>query len=670
MAGQRSKWNRQSRSAKARRRRRVVGLGSGAGAFLVFGLGPLAGAPSAKADVFDDILDLAVGSAVSSAVTSVNPTDFVDPGVLSGLLGDLSTPAGWDTLLTDFSNPSSFDALFSSSAALSDTGSAASAADSSTTFVQGLEQDWINSTFGQQVDASLNTWAAQVDPAATSTAGDCGVICNGVDGTGGGTLAQADGEGGGLWFGNGGDGVTAADGQGGTGGDAGYFGNGGDGGNGANGGAGGDGGNGGSIHGSGGNGGAGGEGVTGFNAGAGGDGGTGGNAGPFLFFTQGGTGGAGGNAADGTAGSAGSAPSGATGGQGGAGGEVSTSSGGGGLTVTNTGVISEYELAVSPTGPEAGDVYSTDWPGAGGVNGNGDGDLYVYNPATNNLVATITVGEEPVAVAVSPTGPDAGDIYVSNYDSGTVSVINPGTNTVIDTINVGLHPSGIAVSPTGPDAGDVYVSDQADGGDGTLTVINPANTVVDNINLGSGLDIFAPTGGVAVSPTGPDAGDVYVSGTSVDTSNQATLVVVNPANTLIDTFNLPDSPLYQVGVGGIAVSPTGPDAGDVYVDANLPGIGNDGTLYVINLPANTVDTINNIAAGTGGASTDLGGVAVSPAGPDAGDIYVADPSANAIAVLNPTATTISYPITLGATSVAIGPAGNVYAGDEFLFVIK
>ena len=206
----------EAESAVAVRPRRAVvgaiGLSGSAGAFLAFGLGSLAAAPSAKADVFDDILDLAVGSAVSSAVTAVNPTDFLDPGVLSGLLGDLSTPAGWDTLLTDFSNPSSFDAVFSGSSALSDSGSAVSAADSSTSFLQGLEQDWMNSSFGQQVDSALNTWAAQSDPAA---AGSCGFICNGADGTGGGSLTAADGQDGGFLFGNGGNGATDAAGQGG-----------------------------------------------------------------------------------------------------------------------------------------------------------------------------------------------------------------------------------------------------------------------------------------------------------------------------------------------------------------------------------------------------------------------------------------------------------------------
>src|SRR5271163_2745077 len=147
-----------NRSAKAKARRRAIGLGSGAGAFLALGLGPLAGAPTAKADIFDDILDMAVGSAASSAITAVNPTDFFDPSVLSGFLTDLSSVSSTGLTLPD------------AATAASDAGSAASAADSSTAFWQGLEQDWINSSFGQQVDSALNTWAAQVDPAATTTA--------------------------------------------------------------------------------------------------------------------------------------------------------------------------------------------------------------------------------------------------------------------------------------------------------------------------------------------------------------------------------------------------------------------------------------------------------------------------------------------------------------------
>ena len=80
-AGKHSKGNRQAAKANAR----AAGLGGSAGAFLAFGLSPQLGAPTAKADVFDDILDLAIGSARSSAITTVNPTDFLNPAVLPGL---------------------------------------------------------------------------------------------------------------------------------------------------------------------------------------------------------------------------------------------------------------------------------------------------------------------------------------------------------------------------------------------------------------------------------------------------------------------------------------------------------------------------------------------------------------------------------------------------------
>src|SRR6202034_4897060 len=93
---------------------------------------------------------------------------------------------------------------------------AASGVDVWTSLAQGVEQGWITSQLGSQVDTALNTWAERVDP---SLVGDsCGLICNGADGTGGGSLAAADGQAGGVWFGDGGDGGTDAAGNGGNGG--------------------------------------------------------------------------------------------------------------------------------------------------------------------------------------------------------------------------------------------------------------------------------------------------------------------------------------------------------------------------------------------------------------------------------------------------------------------
>jgi YVTN family beta-propeller protein len=47
---------------------------------------------------------------------------------------------------------------------------------------------------------------------------------------------------------------------------------------------------------------------------------------------------------------------------------------------------------------------------------------------------------------------------VTNETSGTVSVIDPATNTVVATVTVGAGPFGVAVSPAGPGVGDVYVA--------------------------------------------------------------------------------------------------------------------------------------------------------------------------------------------------------------------
>src|ERR1700722_16235111 len=288
MAGKHS--GKKNRSARAKARGRALGLGGSAGAFLAFGLSPLAGlasAPPAHADGLDVIVDPIINSILSS-VTSFDALLGIDPSSL----GDLALPAtdaaatapsGWESLFGDFTNP------------VSDAGTAASLTDStSSTWLQGLEQAWINSDLGQQVDTGLNSWFEQADPAASAAGGACGLICNGADGVGGGSLADATGQGGGIFFGNGGDGATDALGQGGAGGDALYFGNGGGGGGG---GAGGEGGNAGLFFGNAGDGGNGGAGVAGGIGEVGGDGGAGGNAGTvgsLNFFGSGGDGGNGG----------------------------------------------------------------------------------------------------------------------------------------------------------------------------------------------------------------------------------------------------------------------------------------------------------------------------------------------------------------------------------------
>src|ERR1700691_1275212 len=247
MAGRNSsKRNQRSRNAKARRRRQVLGAGTTAGAFLAFGMTPLATAPPAHADV-DAILDPVINSILSS-VTSLDGLLGIDPSagfdlalpatdVAAADLGSLALPAT-DALPGAASSADALTAAASSA-------DAAPAADPSLTtlfetyFFDPLQTDtqaWITSPDGIAFDTQLNTvWQ--------EFGGQGILIGNGANGIADGTLTQADGGAGGLLFGDGGNGATDAAGQGGTGGEA-YLGVAGNGGNGADdGGAGGAGGN-------------------------------------------------------------------------------------------------------------------------------------------------------------------------------------------------------------------------------------------------------------------------------------------------------------------------------------------------------------------------------------------------------------------------------------------
>ncbi|CNH01358.1 40-residue YVTN family beta-propeller repeat [Mycobacterium tuberculosis] len=151
--------------------------------------------------------------------------------------------------------------------------------------------------------------------------------------------------------------------------------------------------------------------------------------------------------------------------------------------------------------------------------------MIVINPA-NDIVATVTLSPGPIsgsalhslpgAVAVSPTGPHSGDIYVTDF-SGTgtnqVQVINPATNQGTAMIPLAtqmgnpLPSTSVVIPTTGPFAGDILVGSQSNG---PVTVIDPVtNLVIDTINIDSPIGPFAPA--LAASPTGPAAGDIYVS---------------------------------------------------------------------------------------------------------------------------------------------------------------
>src|ERR1700757_4359439 len=82
--------NRQTRNTNGRRRARAVGAGTAAGAFLAFGMTPLAAMPSAHAD------DFGLGDLITNPITggmSGLPDSVVDPSAFD--LGSLVDPGAF-----------------------------------------------------------------------------------------------------------------------------------------------------------------------------------------------------------------------------------------------------------------------------------------------------------------------------------------------------------------------------------------------------------------------------------------------------------------------------------------------------------------------------------------------------------------------------------------------
>src|ERR1700712_3522123 len=199
-----NKGNQRSRNAKARRRG-ALGAGTTVGAFLAFGLAPLATAPAAHADEFDVIIDPIINSILGS-VTSLDALVGIDPSSVLDL-GSLVLPATDVALVSEplAALGSSTDVL----TAAASSGDAAAAAAPAASLAETFQTDfylplhaqleaWINSPTGEAFDNAINPYFATGD--------FCGLICNGDAGT----LADPTGGNGGLFFGDGGAGYDAA----------------------------------------------------------------------------------------------------------------------------------------------------------------------------------------------------------------------------------------------------------------------------------------------------------------------------------------------------------------------------------------------------------------------------------------------------------------------------
>ncbi len=237
-----------------------------------------------------------------------------------------------------------------------------------------------------------------------------------------------------------------------------------------------------------------------------------------------------------------------------------------------------------------------------------DNAVIPFDPATRATGPSITVGENPAAIATSP---DGARVYVANQGSNSVSVIDARTAQVIATVSVGPAPDALALSPGGH---TLWV---ANGGADTVEPINTAT-----LTPGKPVTVGTGPAGLALAPHGHA---LYVTNQASDSVS----VIDTAAGALRATFVAGASPM------GIAVAPDGR------------------TLYVADTLAQEVTPIN---ARSGQREPPIA-TGLSPRqlalSPDGKTLYVADSAVDTLSVIDTASGTAAAPIVVGRGPIAV-----------------
>ena len=292
---------------------------------------------------------------------------------------------------------------------------------------------------------------------------------------------------------------------------------------------------------------------------------------------------------------------------------------------------------------------------------------------------TITVGDNPGSIAITPDGSKA---YVTNFSSDTVSVISIASSTVIATIPVGNEPSGVAVSPDGSKA---YVANRnTGGGNSSVSVISVAsNTVTRTISLNVGT-----ASAVAFLPNGQKA---YVA----NTDSWVVSVIDSTTNSFERYIDVQQPMSFAVAPDGTAVfvaTRSGFSPGTLYRfdpatdslnGSSFPGsdgqisLSPDGSFVMLpedssgelGIVSSTLDVPLEIVPGGSNSRA----VAVTPVGSLA---YIANGSTPTVSVVDVGARAIVETIGVGSnpSAIAITPNGAkvlvVNSGDDTVSIIS
>lgn len=189
------------------------------------------------------------------------------------------------------------------------------------------------------------------------------------------------------------------------------------------------------------------------------------------------------------------------------------------------------------------------------VANSGSNTVSILDIVNNTVLSTITVGSQPVALAVTADGSIG---YVANYGDSTITSVNLNTNTPITTIPVGGQPTSLALTASGI----LWV-----GGVGFLTEINTQNM---------GIVATQSTAGKTIAALAFSNGQNEVIATTSDSGGTVNVDEVNPTTVLSGT---PYS-----AVASHSVSSTG-----TYFNPRIQGMvrGFTGTLSQSYAPLNT-----------------------------------------------------------------------------------
>jgi YVTN family beta-propeller protein len=243
------------------------------------------------------------------------------------------------------------------------------------------------------------------------------------------------------------------------------------------------------------------------------------------------------------------------------------------------------------------------------------GKVVPIDTTTNTAGAPITVGADPVGVAITPDGKT---VYVANFASNTVSPIDTATNSAGAPIPVGPEPEGIAITPDGKTA---YVTNRAS------NTVTPIDTATNTPGTPISLDVEDP---FAIAIT-PDGRTLYVGGEGSEQLD----VIDTATNAVKQTIPLGANP------ASIAITPDGK------------------TAYVVGIAGNVtpIDTATNAARTPFAAGFTPFGIAISPDGVTA---YVVNEFANSVTPFLTATDSLRPPISVSGLPVddALTPDGK------------